>query len=316
MPNYNDAAFIGEALESVLNQSYETFEIVLVDDGSTDDSFALVSDYGRRDSRMRIYRNEKNSGVVFTINRAESLAKGTYVYFLSSNDKALPGFFQKSVEALEAHPKSGLAWTDPSHFFEPGGPIYRRKTGLTPQAAYLSPEDLCGMYASGALSAPFHAAPALFRRSVYQEAGGLIPELRWYCDFFMTLVCAFRTGICYIPEALTSTRMLQKSYWRTGSAQKQLQRDLFTLMLDLLLSDRFADVAPLVRRSGVLSYFGLPIFNLARKNPEYRKVLDRRYFRRGLWFSAKHEVRKLASLPFQRLYFKARQAVRSKNGSD
>jgi len=314
MINYNDAKYLREAVDSVLQQSYDRMELVVVDDASTDDSFEILTKYAKRDSRVRLFRNEQNKGVVFTANRSNSLTQGEYLYFLASNDKALPGFFEKTVTALETYPQAGLCWTDPSHFFENGGPVYSRRTGLTQGSVYLSPEDLARIYESGALSSPFHAAPAMFRRSAWQATGGCLPDLRWTCDFFMTMVAAFRFGMCYIPEALTSTRMLEASYSRSTSSQKQAQRSVFTHMLDLLTSPRFSDIGPLVKRSGVLSYFGLPMFRLALGHPRYRTLLDRRFYRRGLLFSVKHEVRRLSSLSFEKFYFHARDFIRSRTG--
>jgi glycosyltransferase involved in cell wall biosynthesis len=314
MINYNDSEYLREALDSVLQQSYDPMELVFVDDASTDDSWSILTEYAKRDSRLRLFRNERNQGVVFTSNRAYSLTRGEYLYFVSSNDKALPGFLEKAAAMLDAHPPAGLCWTDPSHFFENGGAVYSRRTGLTQGPAYFSPEDLARIYERGALSSPFHAAPALFRRSAYENAGGCIPELRWTCDFFLTMVAAFRGGMCYIPEALTSTRMLEKSYSRTVSAQKKTQRIVLTYMLDLLTSSRYSDIAPLVRRSGVLAYFGLPMFRLALGHPKYEHLLDRSFLHRGLLFSLKHQVRQISSLAFQRFYFQARDIIRSRMG--
>lgn len=311
MPNYNDALYLREAVESVLGQSFPAFELVVVDDASSDESVAILSDYAARDPRVRLYRNDRNQGAVSTINRAASLARGTYLYFLASNDKALPGFFERTVALLEAHPRAGLCWTDPSHFFESYGPIYRRRIALTVRPRYLSPQDLAAAYREGRLSAPLHAAPAMFRRSAYEAAGGCLPELQWYSDFFVTLVVAFRCGMCHVPEALTATRVLAESYWRSGSAQKRVQEEVFARILELLTSPQYEDLGPLVERSGALAYFGLPMFRLARDDPRYRSLLGRRYLARCLRFSIMHSVRRRSSLRFQRLYFRVRQAVRS-----
>src|SRR5262245_22614445 len=121
MPNYNDARFIREAIDGVLRQSLRDLELIIVDDGSTDDSLSIISEYARNDSRVRVFRNERNQGVVSTINRGVAEAQGKYLYLVSSNDKALPGFFEKSVAVLEQFPRAGLCWSDPTHFFESGG---------------------------------------------------------------------------------------------------------------------------------------------------------------------------------------------------
>ena len=314
MINYNDSEYLREAVDSVLQQKYEPMELVFVDDASTDASWSILTDYAKRDSRLRLHRNERNQGVVFTSNRAYSLTRGEYLYFVSSNDKALPGFLEKAAAMLDAHPRASFCWTDPSHFFENGGPVYSRRTTLSAGPTYFSPEELARIYETGALSSPFHAAPALFRRSAYENAGGCIPELRWTCDFFLTMVAAFRGGMCYIPEALTSTRMLEESYSRSLSGQKKMQRTVFLHMLELLASPRFSDIGPLVKRSGVLAYFGLPMFRLALGHPRFAALLDRAFLRRGMMFSAKHWVRQLSSLPLQRFYFHARDIIRSRMG--
>ena len=314
MINYNDSKYLREAVEGALQQSYEPMELVVVDDTSTDESYDILTEYAKKDPRVRLFRNERNQGVVFTSNRSYSLSRGEYLYFCASNDKALPGFFEKAAAALDSHPRAAFCWTDPSHFFENGGPVYSRRTGLTPGTAYFSPEDLARIYESGALSSPFHAAPALFRRSAYEATGGCLPELRWTCDFFLTMVAAFRSGMCYIPEALTSTRILEKSYSRSISSRKDIQRDVFTHMLEHLISPRYSDIGPLVTRSGVLSYFGLPMYRLASGDPKYRHLLDRKFRRRAMMFSLKHRVRQWSSLSFERFYFDLRDRIRSMTG--
>jgi glycosyltransferase involved in cell wall biosynthesis len=312
MSNYNDARFLRESLPALLEQSHSSLEVIVVDDGSTDDSVALLRDHSKKDPRLRVLVNPKNMGIVFSQGRAQAEARGEYIYFASADDRVLPGFFEKAVTLMEAHPRAGLCWTDPCSFFDSGGPYYPRHTGITPQPSYVSPEQLADAYRSGRLSAPMHAAPALFRRSSYLAAGGFLSDLRWYSDFFTTLVIAFRTGLCYVPEALTSTRVQRTSYSRTGSGQKDAQRKVLTLLLDLLTSPAYADIAPLIGRSGVLAYFGLPMFRLAGRGPATRTLLERRFLRRGLFFSIKHGARRLAAPRVQRLFFLARDFVKSR----
>jgi glycosyltransferase involved in cell wall biosynthesis len=312
MPNYNDAAYIREAIDAILSQSYADFELIIVDDGSTDDSFRIITEYAQRDPRVRVFKNEQNSGCIPTVNKAISFARGEFLYQASSNDKVLPGFFEKTVALMDQFPNAALCLTDPSHFFESYGPIYCRRTGLTEGAAFLSPADLVKLYRTGRFSAPLHSSPAMLRRAPYEAAGGCLPELRWYCDFFVTTVMAFRSGMCYLPEALTTTRILQRSYWRSGTAQRQIQAEVRKTLLDLLLSSRFQDVMPPVKESGILSYFGLPMLRQILGSPVYRGFFEFRNLRRTLWNSFKHGFRGVASLRMQRFYFWIRDLIRSR----
>lgn len=312
LPTYNHCHFLEESLVAVLGQSYSTLEFIVVDDGSTDGTAELLERYARCDPRVRVLRNPRNQGIIPSVAWGRAEARGEFLCFASSDDRILPGFFEKTIRLLQKNPTTGLCWTDPSHFFESSGPIYPRRAGLSRESGYVSPESLVRLYREGRLSAPLYSAPAMYRRSDFEAAGGLLADLRWYSDFFVTLVVALRTGLAYVPEALTSTRIQAKSYSRQGAAQKEIQRQVMTHLLDLFLSDAYRDVAPLVARSGLLSYFGWPMFRLADRDPRYRPLLDRRFLRRALRFTFQHEARKMIPAWLQRCFFRARVALKSR----
>lgn len=89
MPSHNYARFIGAALESVLQQIYEVREVVVCDDGSTDDSVAVVETYASRDSRVRLLR-KANGGCISAVNAAYAQSRGDIVCFLDPDDRYLP----------------------------------------------------------------------------------------------------------------------------------------------------------------------------------------------------------------------------------
>ena len=89
MPSYNTAKYIGESIESVINQTYPNWELIIVDDCSTDDTEGVVQGY-LSDSRIRFLKNEKNSGAAISRNYALREAKGKWVAFLDSDDVWLP----------------------------------------------------------------------------------------------------------------------------------------------------------------------------------------------------------------------------------
>jgi len=99
IPLYNRGEYIEEAIDSLLCQTYENIEIIVVDDCSTDDGISVVESY--RDDRIKIVRNEVNSGTAATRNRGFQEAKGEYVALLDSDDIALPDRIEKQVRYLE-----------------------------------------------------------------------------------------------------------------------------------------------------------------------------------------------------------------------
>lgn len=100
MPSYNTAKFISETIESVLAQTYSNWELIIVDDCSTDDTDAVACPY-LADDRIRYIKNEKNSGAAVSRNRALREAKGKWVAFLDSDDLWLPEKLEKQIEFME-----------------------------------------------------------------------------------------------------------------------------------------------------------------------------------------------------------------------
>lgn len=100
MPSYNTAKFISETIESVSVQTYPNWELIIVDDCSTDDTDAVVRPY-LVDDRIRYIKNEKNSGAAVSRNRALREAKGKWVAFLDSDDLWLPEKLEKQIEFME-----------------------------------------------------------------------------------------------------------------------------------------------------------------------------------------------------------------------
>ena len=90
IPVYNTERYVARCIESALRQTFQDFEIICVDDASTDLSHPVLDCYARNDSRITVIQNEKNSGLSFSRNAGMKAAKGKYVYFLDSDDEILP----------------------------------------------------------------------------------------------------------------------------------------------------------------------------------------------------------------------------------
>ena len=106
MPVYNGENYLKEAIDSILSQSYQNIELVIVNDGSTDSSKAVIQSYA--DSRIRLVENERNSGIVFTRNRGLESASGAYIATLDCDDIALPDRLEKQVDFLVKNPDYGM----------------------------------------------------------------------------------------------------------------------------------------------------------------------------------------------------------------
>ncbi|HEY2379365.1 MAG TPA: glycosyltransferase family 2 protein [Gemmatimonadaceae bacterium] len=170
IPTYNRSAIVGSAIESALKQTYRDLECVVVDDGSSDDTRAVVESYG---PRVR-YIYQENAGVTAARNLAIRHARGEFLAFLDSDDLWRPWRIESQVAALRRHPEAGLAWTDMTAVERSGHEICERYL-RTMYAAHtrVSIEEEMGQVATlGALCAAVpaeHASAAVRVGDLFSE---------------------------------------------------------------------------------------------------------------------------------------------------
>ena len=243
MSNYNHAQFIPEALDSILTQSYQPLEVVIIDDGSTDDSLAVLDRYRQRHPELiRVVKNGRNFGVMHNAPRLVSMAAGDYVFFASLDDRILPGFFERSMSVLARHPTAGLCSTLSRIIGHAG-----QDQGLVQMAvvrdteSYLGPIDV--LAALRLHRSWFMGNTTVYRRDALVEAGGFIAELGSYCDGFISLVLALKHGACFIPEPLAVWRRSDNSYSRRISMNVAATLAI-SQALENLIQTRYRDLFP------------------------------------------------------------------------
>ena len=104
MPVYNGDEYIAEAIDSILGQTFQDFELIISDNASTDRTQEICLEYVQKDARISYHRNEKNLGAAPNYNLVFNLAKGEYFKWAAADDKLAPEFISKCVEALDRNP--------------------------------------------------------------------------------------------------------------------------------------------------------------------------------------------------------------------
>ena len=104
MSVFNGASYLGEAIDSILDQSFKDFEFIVIDDGSQDNTWEVLSDYAGKDSRLVLHRNKNNLGLTKSLNKGLNLARGEYIARMDADDISLSGRLEAQVNFLDTHP--------------------------------------------------------------------------------------------------------------------------------------------------------------------------------------------------------------------
>jgi len=192
MPCYNAANHIAASAQSVLTQTMKDLELIVVDDGSSDHSPAVVQQLLARDSRMCLL-SQRNRGPSAARNRGLDEASGDYIAFLDADDTWAPGFLEHMTEALDRCPDAVLAYCGWQNLGLEGG---RSEPFIPPD--YQVPEKMYELLEGGRW--PIHGA--LTQLSVIREAGGFESSLGASEDYDLWLRIATDRPIVRVPEVL------------------------------------------------------------------------------------------------------------------
>ncbi len=230
IPNYNYGHFIRQTMESAVHQTYSNVEIIVVDDGSTDNSIAIVQEYVNQYKNVTLYKNEKNLGVVENHNRAIALSKGTYICVLSSDDYLDIRFVEECVKKFRTYPSAGMV-VSAMHLVDDKGVI-------SDAPNYYGSSFICkGIYQCKVflMSNTFVPSQVLFKRECIEnpEVGGAFNDFAdtsidtelWYRICLHYDFLYFDKRLCYYRSYIGS---YSKSYDNLkGAMQYYLLRQRF-----------------------------------------------------------------------------------------
>jgi len=227
VPNYNHARFLPKRIESILRQSYQDFELILLDDCSTDDSRAILSQYAV-DPRVRLEFNQVNSGGPFKQwNKGVRLARGKYIWIAESDDYADEHLLEKLVPRLDEDPSAVLcycrSWRVSADDKLSGFSDWFLTEHVDQQkwTADFSADgrEECREYFVRYNNIP-NASSVLFRRNVYQSIGGADEKLVFCGDWKTWATMALSGGtISYVAEPLNYHR------FHTASVTERSERN-------------------------------------------------------------------------------------------
>ena len=277
VPVYNRAAAVRAAAASVLGQTYRDFELILVDDGSTDGSGAVADELAAAHPSLARAVHQPNAGAAAARNRGIALSRGEYICFLDSDDEWLPEKLAVQVESMDRHPEVALSYVWALIVDSQGSTLGQMasKAGRNTyrKLFYLNP------------IAP--TSGTMVRAGVLREVGVFDTDLRTREDLDLWLRIAARFGVAEVPKILVR--------WRSGEGSLsrdliQCEEDHFRVLRRAIERDREKGGTVWRREKRVLAHANLRYAHAYLRAGDYARFRDRfrTMLRTSPWVAARH----------------------------
>lgn len=286
LPNYNHAHFLPGAIESVLAQSFSHFELLIVDDGSTDASVEIIHDYMKKDKRICLIKHGQNRGIAEAFKTGVGVAKGIYFQQFSASDLLVAGCLEKSLNMLLRYPDIGLCCTDVG-LFDDDPAVYKNFPQIENASRPLvfPPSTIQRVFKYARLFTM--GMGSIVKRSSFMKYGGYDKSLYFMCDWILNHQIALYEGAIYIPETLTVFR--KNEFSKNTSDNPQIRTEALKNLTRMLLRPEKRDLLKKMKKSATLGILGKERILDILVNPPLWSVysgLGVRYFythlRRGL----------------------------------
>jgi glycosyltransferase involved in cell wall biosynthesis len=263
LTSYNYARFLPAALSALAAQTRPADELIVIDDGSRDESVAIIAAFLRRFAAARLIRNPRNIGTVGNLNRGLELARGEVVYFAAADDIAYPLLFERGMEALAAYPEAAL-FSARSHVIDAGGRVETTLATAIPlrRPGFIAPAAIARMLIAD--DNWLTGNTTLYRRMPLAAAGGFAAELGSLCDGYVSRLLAARHGTCFSPEVLGAWRRHQGGYAWSETADFARSRELAAAVERRMTAEACCFPPGYARRWVGRQLFGARRFALAR----------------------------------------------------
>jgi glycosyltransferase involved in cell wall biosynthesis len=227
--SYNHIEYLEQALKSILDQTYSNFELIIVDDCSSDGSQNILRQYAPRFPQIKLHLLSKNTGSYVTAsNYGANLALGDFLLFAQCDDFSEITQLEKLVKAFEDHPEAGVVYSR-SNLVDQSGKAYLddyviRQNSFRKKCAsntIISGEEMRGFLSFSCVIPNLSAA--LIKKNLYVRSGGLSEKYLMAADWAFWLELSERTNFYYLTEPLNNFRQHQTTIRSTTKIVKQIE---------------------------------------------------------------------------------------------
>jgi glycosyltransferase involved in cell wall biosynthesis len=215
IPNYNHAHTISESIAAISGQTVLPFEVVVVDDGSTDDSVACVQALAADRPWLRIHRHDENRGVNAACNTGLGIVSGDFVLFSAADDCMSPQMVERAGAAATAFPQTGIVFSDHAEMSVDGAAKRVMPLDLPQTRRYFSVDEFIRLMQRNFFY--FHVSSVWFNVGLLRDLGGFPLDVKWHGDLLAAYAAAFDRGAVYVPDSASYVRVSPMSYGAVGS---------------------------------------------------------------------------------------------------
>lgn len=212
--SYNYEKYIIETIESVINQTVKDWEMVIIDDGSTDNSIEVIKTYCQKDNRIKLLRhyNGENKGLIETLKKGIEVVKGDWIIFLESDDTITPDYIEEKIKIIKKYPYVKFIFNDINLFGNEEGIklfdeyIYKSRKALK---EITFPSKIANLFQE------FNPVPTFSTVMIKKE---LLKDLKWnspipqWIDYYLWSQLAVKNEFFYVNKKLTNFRIHKSSY--------------------------------------------------------------------------------------------------------
>ena len=235
IPNYNHAPYLKERIDSVLNQTYQDFEVIILDDCSPDNSVEVIEQYRSNPHVSHILINEQNTRNTFIQwERGISMAKGRYIWIAESDDVAEPQLLETLIGQLEQHPDASVAFCHSRLIDADGALLSEQNTKNPAQPGQITIDDSCTFLRHLLIfNYIYNASMAVFRRDVYDRANPDYKQFRYCGDWH------FWASVCAAGRVIEVYDMLSRFRQHQRKVTEDSKKDVFHVWNDEMKTIRY-----------------------------------------------------------------------------
>lgn len=277
LPTYNGEAFIKEAIDSIIAQTYTNWELTVVNDCSKDNTLNLVNEYVAKDARIKVVTNEVNQRISKSLNRGFSLSKGDYFTWTSDDNYYLPTAIEKMVDWLETHPTDAMVYT-----------AFTKKDEVNNYEEKIS-DDISPL---GLLKTCVCGPCFLYRRSAAEAVGGYDYEIPLAQDYDYWMRMYLHGNIAHLSEDLYVYRFHKDCLSCTAKKQVGDDDGVVKRKYEEIYAQKFPETANYVKARMLLNDYE------KSGNKDILVKLEKEYSKKFLYSQYKKKYKSLRSMKF------------------